>query len=102
MKKIIQGLLLWVLLLSPAYVSAQDNSVFVLVDVSGTMKVPSVNTEAKEQIKSIINGTYKMSDWQSKNWQITQPSNLLSSNSKIIKDGQIFLSFAFWQRENSI
>lgn len=95
MKKIIQGLLLWVLLLSPAYVSAQDNSVFVLVDVSGTMKVPSVNTEAKEQIKSIINGTYKMSDWQSKNWQITQPSNLLSSNSKIIKDGQIFCLLPF-------
>lgn len=94
MKKSFFRLLLVALILVPTQLFAQGKSVFVLVDVSGTMKNVSINSEAKNQISALIDGKYTLSDWTSKGWSVEANTNFLGTR-RLVADNQIFCFMPF-------
>lgn len=94
MKKSFFRLLLVALILVPTQLFAQGKSVFVLVDVSGTMKNVSINSEAKNQISALIDGKYTLSDWTSIGWSVEANTNFLGTR-RLVADNQIFCFMPF-------
>lgn len=85
-------LLLLIVLFTNA--SNYSNDVFVLVDVSGTMKDANANMEAKIIVQEILLGEFDYSKWQTRGWNKNNTEDVIPSE-KILKQGSRFCLIPF-------
>lgn len=87
-------LCLMLLIASLTYASSYSNDVFVLVDVSGTMKDSQTNTEAKSIIQEILLGEFDYSKWQNKGWSKSNSKDEIPTGG-ILNQGSRFCMIPF-------
>lgn len=73
--------------------------VFVLIDVSATMRDDAINKEAKQHVKNILLGKFSLSDANRQGWSMQHKCDILENSKPIIKKGSFLAIIPFGNKD---
>ena len=95
--------LLICLIISHVYTYAQQvapiKNVFVLIDVSATMRDDAINQEAKQHIKNILIGRFSLSDANRQGWTMQYKCDVFENNKPIVQKNSFLAIIPFGNKE---
>lgn len=86
--KLIRVFWMCIVLCLPSILKAQSiKDAFVLVDVSGSMNNPTVNSEAQKIIYELLSGSFRLSEWDGWTKPVDNKCELFNAVSSVLKNG---------------